>query len=899
MPGPCPACSNPIPEGSRFCPKCGHPLERGAVDPTRTSYSGAGRERSASTPFDRGQFLPGTLVAGRYRIYGLLGRGGMGEVYRADDLRLGQSVALKFLPRDVERDGARRTRFLDEVKIARQISHANVCRVYDVGDVDGRQFLSMEYVDGEDLAALLRRIGHLPQAKAVQIARQLCAGLAAAHEQGVLHRDLKPANVMIDGRGRAKITDFGLAVLDEAQDGQDHGAGTPAYMAPEQLDGGAATVQSDLYALGLVLYELFTGHRPFIAATPQELRRLQRESTPTNPSTHVDGFDPAVERVILRCLRGDPRERPPNALTVAAALPGGDPLAAALAAGETPSPEMIAAAGAEGALTPSTAWTLFGATVLVVAAVVGLARFTMDQGLAPFPKSPDALEDRARELIRSFGYTAQPADSASWWGRQEDYLAFRAKREPSTQWWLSLSRTDPHPWQFWYRESPRLLVPENPYAPPTTIRPTDPPMEVSGMVSIAMDARGRLERLRAVPPQVEPLGGSETPPDWRPFFTAAGLDYARFSPSLPRWVPEEPFDGRADWEGSDASQTDLPIHVAAASWHGRPVWFAVLYPWSVPEREPENSKYSSNDDIGSMLYVGGAWIAGIVLARRNLRLGRGDRSGALRVAAFVFATGVLTWLFAWHHVPEPGVEFFQLINGVQFRLFLAFYAWLGYIAIEPIIRRRSPELLFSWSRVLAGRYRDPLVGRDLLAGILGGAAMTLTDRAPAVLSHWIPLSGMTPQPPSRAMLSGPASSIARVLESLSLGPLDALGFMALFALGLVVLRKRWLAAGFLCFFLTLLGAATSGENYAVQIPATAATAAVFVFVAMRSGLLAVAVFLVVTPLLATAPLTLDASRWYAGRGLLVVAAVLSLTVWAFWTSLGGRRALGFVRLEDA
>src|SRR4030095_6435372 len=126
------------------------------------------------------------------------------------------------------------------------------------GEIDGRPFLSMEYVDGEDLAGLLRRIGHLPKDKAVQIARQICAGLAAAHEQGVLHRDLKPANVMIDGRGRAKITDFGLAVLAEG-DGQEHGAGTPAYMAPEQLEGQAATVRSDVYALGLVLYELFTG----------------------------------------------------------------------------------------------------------------------------------------------------------------------------------------------------------------------------------------------------------------------------------------------------------------------------------------------------------------------------------------------------------------------------------------------------------------------------------------------------------------------------------------------------------------------------------------------------------------------------------------------------------------
>jgi len=141
------------------------------------------------------------MLGGRYRIVGLLGRGGMGEVYRADDLKLGQAVALKFLPAVVESDAERLQRFLNEVKIARQISHPNVCRVYDVGEVDGHHYLSMEYVDGEDLAHLLRRIGRLPGDKAVQIARQLCAGLAAAHDKGVLHRDLKPANVMLDGEG--------------------------------------------------------------------------------------------------------------------------------------------------------------------------------------------------------------------------------------------------------------------------------------------------------------------------------------------------------------------------------------------------------------------------------------------------------------------------------------------------------------------------------------------------------------------------------------------------------------------------------------------------------------------------------------------------------------------------
>src|SRR2546428_4767569 len=165
-------------------------------------------------------FAPGTLLAGRYRIVGLLGRGGMGEVYRADDLKLRRPVALKFLPQGLEREPVRLSRFLNEVRLALKVTHPNVCRVHDIGEADGQHFLSMEYVDGEDLASLLRRIGHLPKEKAIQIARQLCAGLSAAHEMGVLHRDLKPANVMIDGRGRTRITDFGLAALADGIGGQ-------------------------------------------------------------------------------------------------------------------------------------------------------------------------------------------------------------------------------------------------------------------------------------------------------------------------------------------------------------------------------------------------------------------------------------------------------------------------------------------------------------------------------------------------------------------------------------------------------------------------------------------------------------------------------------------------------
>src|SRR6266446_5831672 len=205
----CPKCQNEINEDAPSCPSCGLSFDDATrqLDSKEYPPKDSGRKVATSAPsfasIDDSRFVPGTVLAERYRIIGLLGRGGMGEVYRADDLTLGHPVALKFLPPAFAQNPELLERFHGEVRNARQVSHPNVCRVYDIGEIDGQPFLTMEYIDGEDLASLLRRIGRLPADKALEIAHQLCAGLAAAHDRGVLHRDLKPANIMIDGRGRA------------------------------------------------------------------------------------------------------------------------------------------------------------------------------------------------------------------------------------------------------------------------------------------------------------------------------------------------------------------------------------------------------------------------------------------------------------------------------------------------------------------------------------------------------------------------------------------------------------------------------------------------------------------------------------------------------------------------
>ena len=518
---------------------------------------------------DDARFVPGTMLAERYRIVGLLGKGGMGEVYRADDLKLGQPVALKFLPEHLLSDGAALARFHREVRVARQVSHRNVCRVYDIGEIDGRHFLSMEFIKGEELSSLLHRIGRLPNDKAIQLARQICAGLAAAHETGILHRDLKPANVMIDEHGNARITDFGLAGLVEEIKRDEIGAGTPAYMSPEQLAGDELTVKSDIYSLGLVLYELFTGKQAFEAATFGDLIKLRRsDTTPTTPTSIVKGFDPVIEKVIDRCIQKDPSQRPSSALQVAAALPGGDPIAAALAAGETPSPEMVAAAPKEGALRPPVAMALLAAFIVMLAAVVLFSGRKQLYNFVPLERSPEFLRADARDIARRAGYS-EPTDSADWFASNRDMMSYIAEHDQSPDRWEKMKTARPSAIIFRYRQSPRYLE-----AADGWVDVNSPPQNVSGMIYEVLDTRGQLRSFRAVPPQVDDHAATTTAEiDWSIFFTAAGLNQAEFRPAESSWTPVTAYDLRTAWDGTYPENPQMPVRIEAAAYHGKAVSF--------------------------------------------------------------------------------------------------------------------------------------------------------------------------------------------------------------------------------------------------------------------------------------------------------------------------------------
>ncbi len=268
----------------------------------------------------------GSLLGQRFEILAVLGAGGMGVVYKARDRDLDDVVALKMLKRELWGDRSQLDRLKSEIKLARKITHPNVLRTHDFGEIDGVPYISMEFVRGITLRYLLDQTQTLPYSAALRLARQLCAGLGAAHAQGVLHRDIKPENLIIEAVGNAKLMDFGIArPIDRMAPGETQAGwvvGTPLYMAPEVLQGREADVRGDIYAVGVLLYEIFTGQTPFSGSTPIEIMLKQIKDDPPPPIGPNGALHPALEAAILRCLKKDPAERFANVIDLARVLEG-------------------------------------------------------------------------------------------------------------------------------------------------------------------------------------------------------------------------------------------------------------------------------------------------------------------------------------------------------------------------------------------------------------------------------------------------------------------------------------------------------------------------------------------------------------------------------------------------
>ena len=666
------------------------------------------------------RFQPGTVLGGRYRILDMVGRGGMGEVYKAFDLILNQHIALKFLPPEASDNKAALARLRNEVRIARQVSHPNVCRVYDIGIIEGLHAICMEYVDGENLSSLLHRIGHLPRDKAVEIARRLCAGLAAAHDRGVLHRDLKPANIMIDGQGRARIMDFGISVLSQELRDSELSIGTPTYMAPEHLAGKEFTVRSDIYSLGLVLSEIFTGE-------------LQ-------PSKFKAGLDPVIARVIERCTDPNPNRRPASAMAVMFELPGGDPISAALAAGETPSPEMVAASGVREGFKTATAVTLFALVIAGITGNVILGKKAYVMGRAPVEFSTEVLVFKAREMLRQFGYESLDySDWASGFLYSNRGYPRYVKSTEAANYLRRLASQQPPVVSFFYRQSPNSLVSTLLLAPGVVpgglVTDTFPANTDPGSVVLKLDGKGRLVYLEVRPTDLPPEAGAPRDFDWATLLSAGGLSAQLLRQAPQTQIPPVAYDSRAAWDGKYTVDRPDAIHVEAAAFRGRPVHFQIFGPWpDTSSRDfpvPESENESPGERNRFLWAVFGSWallICTAILATRNLSLSRGDRRGATRLGILMFSLTLTSALLIGHHVANYN-ELMNLLLSLCWASFIATLTSLLYLAAEPYVRRNWPDSLVSWSRLLCGQIREPLVASHILAGIAAGVVLQMVRMA--------------------------------------------------------------------------------------------------------------------------------------------------------------------------
>ncbi|MGQ0732499.1 MAG: protein kinase domain-containing protein [Acidobacteriota bacterium] len=878
MPAPrsatCPACGRvAATSDQRFCGGCGGVLPASGDTATGVALVMPAQEiRPGIAGKDGERFLPGTVLAGRYRMVALLGRGGMGEVYRADDLKLGQSVALKFLPADVEGDPDRLERFLTEVRLSLRVTHPNICRVFDIGQLDERHFLSMEYVDGEDLASLLRRIGRLPEDKAVEIARQLCAGLSAAHDGGVLHRDLKPANIMIDGRGRAKITDFGVASVTGIS-GPEARAGTPQYMAPEQAAGRELSERTDLYALGLVLYELFTGKQAFEISNLDDRQRLE-SSVPSSPSSHVSGMNPLVERAILRCLDPDPARRPASAAALAAALPGGDPLAMALAAGDTPSPEMVAAAGTDVRIRPGVAWGLVALAAAGVVITSWLAQSAIIHRVGAPLRPLDVMVERARDVLRSTGRT-EVRDSA--WNLAPDhgYLTYMASGEAADP----LGGMAAHGLRFWYRESPVTLERLAFITGPELLQmvmPFDPAIKYSGEALLQLDRQGSLVSLTVVPPQ-RAGDVSAADLDWAPLFRAAGLDIAEWSDVEPEWTPHFHADRRLAWRPTRPRLDDV-LRVEAASFRGHPVSFAIVLPWTTADRQLATRR-TTGERIANLVMVlifTAVVLGSMLVARRNLRLERADTRGATNVAAAVAALHMAGWALDEQHVASIW-ELYLFLMGAAWALLMGALVAVSYLALEPYVRRTWPHMIVSWSRVMAGAIRDPLVARDVLIGVTAGALLQGINAGGLHLTRVVtglpPRMGGDPRP-----FLGGLHTVSALLLPAAWAVFFALALLfVLFSLR-KLLRFETAAIAVGSVLLTI-PAVTEYGTVVGALPFLLANVLMFALLA-RIGVVATIAASFVSTVLYNFPAVIPPAGWYAGVGWVGPAVVLALAVLA-------------------
>ena len=463
-----------------------------------------------------------------------------------------------------------------------------------------------------------------------------------------------------------------------------------------------------------------------------------------------------------------------------------------------------------------------------------------------------------------------------------------AERHGGAPRWLASSAGQMLALTFWYRQSPEYLIPWRTLSAGPLVRASDPDPDVPGMVGVSLDEQGRLLAFSAVPRQVEASPATPAHADWSLLLTAAGLDPAHLKTADPQWTPPQMADERAAWTGAIAGHADAPLRVEAAAWHGKPVWFALIYPWSKPYGSPSDKSPGQKAvnvlGIGLLLSV---LVGAALLARRNWRLGRVDRRGALIVGVTFAIVNFASGSLYGKHVPG-GEELILFLRTSSWCLYVGALVWMAYLALEPWVRRQWPHSIVSWTRLLAGRVRDPRVGADVLAGICFAIALQWLGESDTALSV---RAGGLPDQTSDIILLGGRFAIVPWTTALAGSIVGTLGLFMLFFLCRIVARKFWLGCGLFVLLFVTIGTLTSTHPL-IDVPFAIAVFSLMTFVMVRFGLVTFAAMSVINNVLNAYPLTWDFSAFYATSSLFALISIAVVAAVAFHYALGGRAIFG-------
>ena len=566
-------------------------------------------------------------------------------------------------------------------------------------------------------------------------------------------------------------------------------------------------------------------------------------------------------------------------------------------------PEMVAAAPKKGSLKPLVALGILAAFFVTAFVIIGLNLKVHTYAFTPFEKSPEILAEKSREILQKIGYSEIPTDSDYEFVQDNSFLQYygfygnQRNLPPRKEMMLT---GQPYDFYFLYRQSPDYLEPVD----SVKITENEPPLMMPKMANLKLDVRGRLLEFVMVPPRVGSTeNGAET--DWKIVFELAGLDIAKFKETEFQWTPPVFANKTQAWEGTLADFPQIPIRVETAEFDNKPVYFRVVAPWdSATEKIIERQSIFEEGQIGIILLIlliALAIIGSIVLAYRNIKAGRGDLRGGLKLTIFLFLLAFAGQMIEADHVPTVWGELSIIYEAISYAGINSFLVGIFYIALEPFVRRSWSEMLISWSRLMAGDFRDPMVGRDVLVGGLMGLGHMI-----GIHTGFILMRLFLGENDSLLIfvfldsLNSFSGLIGLFLNNIVTNTIAGLivVFIALFFY--LITKKKYLGVigvGSLFFILQLL--IIISIYHWIFVFAALINGACLMVALGRHGLLGMISFWVFFEAIYEYPMTFDTSSFYFPQSVLNIIIILGLATYAFYISIAGQPVFGGKLLESA